>query len=176
DAIATGGAVAGLCPITEASLGDGIFDGVRYRASGGRYGVGSDSNIQIDAASELRLLEYSQRFRDRRRALMAEPDASTGVALWRAAAAGGAQACGRALGALAPGLRADLVTLDADHPALIGKSGEAALDSAIFATNALPVRDVLVGGRQVVAEGHHVARGLVKARFGAVMRKLLAAV
>jgi formimidoylglutamate deiminase len=175
DAIAASGAVAGLCPITEASLGDGIFDGVRYRASGGRYGVGSDSNIQIDAASELRLLEYSQRFRDRRRALMAEPDASTGVALWRAAAAGGAQACGRALGALAPGSRADLVTLDTDHPAIIGKSGEAALDSAIFATNALPVKDVFVGGRQVVADGRHVARGPVKARFGAVMRKLLAA-
>jgi formimidoylglutamate deiminase len=175
DAIAASGAVAGLCPITEASLGDGIFDGVRYAASGGRYGVGSDSNIQIDAASELRLLEYSQRFRDRRRARMAEADLSTGVALWRAAAAGGAQACGRALGALTPGLRADLVTLDADHPAIIGKTGEAALDSAIFAANTLPVRDVFVGGRQVVAEGRHPARATVKARFAAVMRKLLAA-
>jgi len=175
DAIAASGAVAGLCPITEASLGDGIFDGVRYRASGGRYGVGSDSNIQIDAGAELRLLEYSQRFRDRRRALMAEADASTGVALWRAAAVGGAQACGRALGGLAPGLRADLVTLDADHPALIGKAGEAALDSAIFGANSLPVADVFVGGRQVVAGGRHVAREPVKARFGAVMRKLLAA-
>lgn len=175
DAIAASGAVAGLCPITEASLGDGIFDGVRYRAGGGRYGVGSDSNIQIDAGAELRLLEYSQRFRDRRRALMAEADASTGVALWRAAAMGGAQACGRALGALAPGLRADLVTLDADHPAITGKTGEAALDGAIFAANALPVRDVFVGGRQVVAEGQHPARAAVKARFATVMRKLLAA-
>lgn len=174
-AIAASGAVAGLCPITEGSLGDGIFDGVRYRASGGRYGVGSDSNIQIDAGAELRLLEYSQRFRDRRRALMAEADASTGVALWRAAAAGGAQACGRALGALAPGLRADLVTLDAEHPALIGKTGETALDSAIFAANALPVKDVFVGGRQVVAEGRHPARAAIKVRFAAVMRKLLAA-
>lgn len=175
DVIAASGAVAGLCPITEASLGDGIFDGVRYRASGGRYGVGSDSNIQIDAASELRLFEYSQRFRDRRRALMAEQDASTGVALWQAAAAGGAQACGRSLGALAPGRRADLVTLDPDHPATIGKTREAALDSAIFATNALPVRDVFVGGQQVVAGGHHLAREPVKARFTAVMRKLLTA-
>jgi formimidoylglutamate deiminase len=175
DAIAASGAVAGLCPITEGSLGDGIFDGVRYRAANGRYGVGSDSNIQIDAGAELRLLEYSQRFRDRRRALMAEADASTGVALWRAAAAGGAQACGRALGALAPGLRADLVTLDYDDPAIIGKAGEAALDSAIFATNALPVRDVFVGGRRVVADGRHPARAAVKARFATVMRKLLAA-
>ena len=174
-AIAASGAVAGLCPITEASLGDGIFDGVRYAGAGGRFGVGSDSNIQIDAGSELRMLEYSQRLRDRRRARLAEADASTGVALWRAAAAGGAQACGRALGAFAPGLRADLVTLDGDHPALIGKMGEAALDSAIFAANALPVRDVFVGGRQVVVAGRHPARDAIKARFAVVMRKLLAA-
>ncbi|KRE18307.1 N-formimino-L-glutamate deiminase [Bosea sp. Root381] len=175
DAITASGAVAGLCPITEASLGDGIYDGVRYAGAGGRFGVGSDSNIQIDAGAELRLLEYSQRLRDRRRARLAEADASTGVALWRTAAAGGAQACGRALGALAPGMRADLVTLDADHPAIIGKTGEAALDSAIFATNALPVRDVFVGGRQVVAAGRHPAREAVRARFATVMRKLLAA-
>ena len=175
DALATSGAVAGLCPITEASLGDGIFDCVRYRNSGGRYGIGSDSNIQIDAGSELRLLEYSQRFRDRRRVLMAEQDASTGVGLWRMAAAGGAQACGRALGALSPGRRADLVTLDAEHPAIIGKTGAAALDSAIFAANALPVRDVFVGGRQVVADGRHPARAAVKARFAAVIRRLLGA-
>ena len=175
NAIAASGAVAGLCPITEASLGDGIFNGVRYRASGGAYGVGSDSNIQIDAGAELRLLEYAQRLRDRRRALMAEGEASTGVALWSAAATGGSQACGRALGALAPGLRADLVTLDPDHPALIGKAGEAALDSAIFATNALPVRDVVVGGRHLVSEGRHRGRDRVRSRFGAVMRKLMAA-
>ncbi|WP_298922670.1 formimidoylglutamate deiminase, partial [uncultured Bosea sp.] len=96
--IALSGAVAGLCPITESSLGDGIFDGVRYAQAGGAYGVGSDSNIQIDAGSELRQLEYSQRLRDRRRALFAEETASTGLALWQGACAGGARACGRAIG------------------------------------------------------------------------------
>jgi len=107
DGIARSGAVAGLCPITESSLGDGIFDGIRYAQAGGAYGVGSDSNIQIDAGSELRQLEYSQRLRDRRRALFAEEKASTGLALWQAACAGGARACGRAIGAIAPGHRAD---------------------------------------------------------------------
>jgi formimidoylglutamate deiminase len=175
DAIAASGAVAGLCPITESSLGDGIFDGLRYRDAGGRFGVGSDSNIQIDAGAELRQLEYSQRLRDRRRALMAEADASTGVALWRASALGGAQACGRSIGRIAPGCRADLVTLDGDHPALIGKAGEAALDSAVFAANALPLRDVFVGGRRVVADGRHLAREAVRERFATVMRKLLGA-
>jgi formiminoglutamate deiminase len=173
DGIAASGAVAGLCPITESSLGDGIFDGVRYAAAGGRFGVGSDSNIQIDAGAELRQLEYSQRLRDRGRALLARGDASTGLALWQGACAGGAQACGRAIGAIAPGCRADFVTLDADHPALVGKSGEAVLDSAIFATNALPLHAVFVGGRRLVEDGRHHAREPVRARFAATMRKLL---
>ena len=175
DAMALSGAVAGLCPITESSLGDGIFDGVRYRDSDGAFGVGSDSNIQIDAGAELRQLEYSQRLRDRRRALFAEEGVSTGHALWQSACSGGARACGRSLGWIAPGFRADIVTLDADHPAILGKSGEHALDSAIFAANALPLRDVFVGGRRRVAEGRHVVRDTVRARFGTVMRRLLSA-
>ncbi|TCR61380.1 formimidoylglutamate deiminase [Bosea sp. BK604] len=173
DAIARSGAVAGLCPITESNLGDGIFDGVRYRAAAGRFGVGSDSNVQIDAGAELRQLEYSQRLRDRRRSLLAEQQASTGLALWRNACAGGAQACGRAIGEIKVGSRADLVTLDLDHPALVGKAGEAALDSAIFAANALPLRDVLVGGRRVVSDGRHLAGAAIAKRFGVVMRRLL---
>jgi formiminoglutamate deiminase len=175
DGIASSGAVAGLCPITESSLGDGIFDGIRYAQAGGAYGVGSDSNIQIDAGSELRQLEYSQRLRDRRRALFAEEKASTGLALWQAACAGGARACGRVIGAIAPGHRADFITLDTDHPALVGRSGAEAIDSAIFAANAMPLRDVVVGGRRVVAEGRHLARDSVRTRFAGVMRRLLAA-
>ena len=174
DGIARSGAIAGLCPITEASLGDGIFDGIRYAQAGGAYGVGSDSNIQIDAGSELRLLEYSQRLRDRRRALFAEEGVSTGLALWQAACAGGATACGRAIGRIAVGHRADFVTLDSDHPALVGRSGAEAVDSAIFAANALPLRDAVVGGRSVVVDGRHVARDSVRTRFAAVMRRLLA--
>jgi len=175
DGIARSGAVAGLCPITESSLGDGIFDGVRYRAAGGAFGVGSDSNIQIDAGAELRQLEYSQRLRDRRRALFAEEQVSTGLALWQAACDGGARACGRSIGRIAPGCRADFITLDTDHPALVGRSGAEAVDSAIFAANAMPLRDVVVGGRRVVAEGRHIARDSVRARFAGVMRRLLAA-
>ncbi len=173
DGIARSGAVAGLCPITESSLGDGIFDGVAYAAAGGALGIGSDSNIQIDAGSELRQLEYSQRLRDRRRALFATPEASSGTALWQAACAGGAKACGRAIGAIAPGHRADLVTLDCDHPALVGRGGEALLDSAIFAANALPIAEVRVGGHLLVSGGRHHAREPVARRFAGVMRKLL---
>lgn len=174
DAMALSGAVAGLCPITEANLGDGIFDGVRYREKGGRIGVGSDSNVEIGAGGELRMLEYSQRLRDRRRALWAEGGVSAGLRLWQDACAGGAQACGRAVGAIAAGARADLVTLDPEHPALLGKTGDFAIDSALFAAPSLPVRDVIVGGKPVVSAGRHIDRARIAARYGRVIRDLVA--
>jgi formimidoylglutamate deiminase len=174
DAIARSGAVAGLCPITEASLGDGIFDGVAFAEAGGRYGVGSDSNIQIGAAAELRQLEYSQRLRDRRRARLAPPLGSVGASLCRAALAGGAQASGRALGAIAPGLRGDLVTLDIDHPSMVGREGHALLDSAIFAAPEWPVAEVRVGGRLMVEGGRHVHAQSIRQRYVSVMRRVLA--
>ncbi|WP_298922716.1 amidohydrolase family protein, partial [uncultured Bosea sp.] len=95
--------------------------------------------------------------------------------LWQGACAGGARACGRAIGAIAPGHRADFITLDTDHPALVGRGGAEAVDSAIFAANALPLRDVVVGGRSVVRDGRHSARDSVRGRFAAVMRRLLSA-
>lgn len=174
DAIARSGAVAGLCPITEANLGDGIFDGVRFREQDGRIGVGSDSNVEIGAGGELRMLEYSQRLRDRRRALWAEAGLSAGLRLWQDACAGGAQACGRSIGAIAPGHRADLVTLDVEHPAIVGKAGDFVLDSAIFAAPALPVAEVIVGGKPVVSGGRHIDRARIAARYGQVIRNLVA--
>jgi formiminoglutamate deiminase len=174
DGIAASGAVAGLCPVTEANLGDGIFDGVAFAEAGGCYGVGTDSNVQIGVAAELRQFEYSQRLRDRRRARLAPVDGSVGMALYRAALAGGARASGRAVGAIAAGCRADLVTIDTDHPALVGRSGEALLDSAIFAARELPVREVRVGGRLMVERGHHVHAVAIRQRFASVMRRVLA--
>lgn len=173
DAIAASGAVAGLCPITEANLGDGIFDGVDYVAAGGAFGVGSDSNIQIGAGSELRQFEYSQRLRDRRRARLAPAGGSVGAFLYRAALAGGARASGRRLGAIAPGLRADLVTLDLGHPAFAGRMGTDLLDSAIFGVSELPISEVRVGGRLVVERGRHVHGATIRKRFASVMRGVL---
>jgi formiminoglutamate deiminase len=172
--LAGSGAVAGLCPVTEGNLGDGFFDGVAYREEGGRLGVGTDSNVEIGVGPELRGLEYSQRLRDERRGRMAAPGASVGRTLYGAALAGGAQACGRAIGALAPGHRADLVTLDGEHPSLVGRSGEALIDSAIFAAAQMPVAEVRVGGRLVVAEGRHLSRAPIAQRYRETMRRLLA--
>ncbi len=171
-ALAATGAVAGLCPITEASLGDGVFDGVRWRGAGGRFGVGSDSNIRIALAEELRSLEYSQRLRDRVRAALATPDVSTGRALFSGALAGGAQAAGRRSGAIMPGLWADLLALDASHPDLAGLSADRLLDAWIFAAGDGAVREVWAAGRHVVREGRHVARTAITARYRSVRIRL----
>lgn len=158
-------AVAGLCPITEADLGDGIPPAVAFREAGGIYGIGSDSNVFISAAAELRLLEQSQRLVDRARNRLAEPPRSTGRSIFDAAVAGGARALGREAAGLVAGAPADLVVLDGDHPALFGRDGDALLDSWIFAAATSPVRDVWAFGRHVVAEGRHRARSTVEATF-----------
>ncbi len=174
-ALAHTGAVAGLCPITEANLGDGIFDGMRWRAAGGRVGVGSDSNIRIAQAEELRLLDYTQRLRDHGRAMWADDTRSTGRALLQDAAAGGAQAAGRDAGAIAPGLRADLTALDTTAVDLEGRVGDALLDAWIFAGDDRLVTDVWSAGRHCVSEGRHIARPAIEARYRSVMRRLVGA-
>lgn len=171
-ALARSGAVAGLCPITEASLGDGIFDGARYLSHGGRFGVGSDSNIRISLVEELRGFEYSQRLRDRARAVLATPTQSTGRVLWQGAATGGAQAAGRDSGAIAPGLWADLVALDERHPDLEGRDGDMTLDTLVFAADHRAMRHVWAAGRHVVKDGAHVHRNEIVARFRDVLRQL----
>ncbi|MEM7743568.1 MAG: formimidoylglutamate deiminase [Pseudomonadota bacterium] len=167
------GAVAGLCPITEANLGDGIFEGAAYRASGGRFGVGSDANVRIALAEELRTLEYGQRLRDRARSVLAGPG-STGRALFEAACSGGAQALGRGAGAIRAGEWADLVALDGDALALAGLGGDTRLDAWLFAGDDTLVRDVWSAGRHMVRDGRHVGRGPVEVRFREVLARLRA--
>lgn len=171
-ALAQSGAVAGLCPITEANLGDGIFDGVRFAGAGGRWGVGSDSNVRISLAEELRLFEYSQRLRDRGRAMLADEARSTGRVLWEGAVAGGAMAAGRASGAIAAGAVADLVALDMESLHLVGREGDEILDAFVFAGNDRLVAEVWSAGRPIVTGGRHVAREGVARRFRAVMAGL----
>jgi len=173
--LAASGAVAGLCPITEANLGDGAFNARAYLDAGGRFGVGSDSNVSIGAADELRQLEYSQRLAARSRNVLARPGGSTGRALLDAALIGGAQALARPSGSLAVGGRADFLTLDADHPTLAGRSGDAILDAWIFSAGNALVDCVWSGGRKVVRGGRHASRDKIGARFAATMRRLCAA-
>ena len=169
-AMAASGAVAGLCPLTEANLGDGIFDGVNFLAAGGRYGIGSDSNIELDAPGELKMLEYSQRLRDRGRNLLPPAEgASTGRALYDAALAGGAQALGRRIGALAAGHRADIVVLDAGHPDIALARGDRWLDAYILVAGKPAIDRVIIGGETLVEGGRHRARDELAARYRAAL-------
>lgn len=169
--LAATGAVAGLCPLTEANLGDGIFDGMRWQGVGGRYGVGSDSNVRISLREELQMLEYSQRLAHRGRAMLASDAQSTGRVIYTAACAGGAQAAGRAAGAIRVGDWADLLRLDTSGD-LGARAGDAILDTFIFAGHDRMVADLWSAGRHIVQGGRHVARDRVAARFGRVMARL----
>lgn len=168
--------VAGLCPITEANLGDGIFNGPDFLSCGGRFGIGSDSNVLVGVADELRQLEYAQRLHAHQRNVMSRGDgASTGRALYEAAAFGGSAALGGSAAVLAPGAAADIISLDAAHPALLERHGDRVLDAWIFAARTSPVDCVWVGGRKWVEAGRHRAREPIVARYRRCFARLLAA-
>ena len=164
-ALARSGAVAGLCPITESSLGDGIFDAVRWMDNGGATAIGSDSNIRISLSEELRTLDYSQRLRDGTRAALASPDKSTGRRLFDAVLKGGAQASGRRTGRIEVGLWGDMFALDTASEHLWGREKDTALDSWIFAGDDRLVSDVWSAGRHMVTGGRHTKRAQIVAVY-----------
>lgn len=172
--IARSGATVGLCPITEANLGDGIFPAGAYLDAGGRFGIGSDSNVLIDSAEELRLLEYGQRLLHRGRNMLArQAGEATGAALHARALAGGATALG-VQGGIALGLPADIVSLDPDHPALLARSGDAMTDSFIFAAGRPAIDCVWRHGIRLVQGGRHRQRDAIVRTYRAVLEKLIA--
>ena len=168
--LAASGATAGLCPITEANLGDGLFPAATYLGRGGAFGIGSDSNVLIDLAEEIRLLEYGQRLTKRRRGLL-----GSGADLFRGAEAGGARALGVACSGLQVGASADVVSLAAGHPALAGKQGDALLDAWIFAARGGAVDTVWRRGVKVVEAGRHVRAEAIGARYRATLAGVQAA-
>jgi formiminoglutamate deiminase len=168
--LAGSGAVVGLCPVTEANLGDGIFPGPAFAEAGGRYGIGTDSNIRISVAEELRQLEYAQRLGNEQRNVMASGPGSTGRALLEHTIAGGNQALGVGPRGIAVGAPADIVSLrsgvwEGDDPDTI-------LDAWIFASG-VEVDTVWVSGEPIVQESRHRNRDEVAARFGTAMRDLV---
>jgi formiminoglutamate deiminase len=164
--LAASGATAGLCPITEANLGDGLFPAAGY---GGSFGIGSDSNVLIDLAEELRLLEYGQRLHRQARSVL-----GSGAALFARALAGGAKALGTAA-SIAVGAPADIVSLCADHPSLAGRSGAALIDGWIFAARGGAVDCVWRHGAKVVEAGRHVRGEAIRARFRRTLKRILSA-
>ena len=173
-ALAASGAVAGLCPITEADLGDGVFPGGPFLAAGGRFGVGTDSNVRITFSGELHLLEYGQRLVERRRNVLASAGESSGRALFERTLEGGALALGRESGAIEPGRVADLLTLDTTNLEFHGLDGDDLLDGWIFSAPGSMVGEVWSAGRQTVDQGRHVAREAVTARYRNAVDALVA--
>lgn len=171
--LANSGAVAGLCPTTEANLGDGLFNATEYINQNGAWGIGSDSHISVSPVEELRWLEYGQRLLHHSRNELADgPDRSTGRYLWSHGARFGHRACGHRAGVLASGYRADVIVLDSQHPLLAERTGDALIDSFIFSGNQNVVRDVFIGGRQVITHGRHAAEENIEQRFVATLKEL----
>ncbi|MFG6592546.1 formimidoylglutamate deiminase [Sulfitobacter sp. 1A12157] len=173
-AMARSGAVAGLCPVTEANLGDGPFNGPGYLGAGGRFGIGSDSNVLISLTEELRMLEYSQRLRDLARNVMVAGEGSVGAALYTGAARGGAQAVGRGRGEIALGEWADLVAIDSQDPALCALRPDQLLDGLAFAAKDRVVTDLWSAGRHAVTGGRHRQRDRIVADYRRTMAEVMA--
>jgi formimidoylglutamate deiminase len=174
-ALAASGAIAGLCPITEASLGDGIFPAHAFLGAGGRFGIGTDSNVLVGVTDELRQLEYGQRLKHRERNVLSDgPGVSTGRRLFDDALAGGAQALAQPVTGLQAGARADIVTLDMTHPSLAGRRNDAVLDGWIFAGRSDAIDSVWAGGIQVVTQGRHHLRDRARAGFNSAVKRLVA--
>ncbi|MDN3652447.1 formimidoylglutamate deiminase [Thalassotalea ponticola] len=171
--IVDAGAVAGICPTTEANLGDGIFPTTEFISKGGRVAIGSDSHISVSAIEELRLLEYAQRLVRQQRAILADNQTpSVGQFLWHHTAQAGALSTSSNSGELAVGKQADLIVLSNERNSLFANSTKHLLDSVVFASQASPIKDVMVNGQWVVRDGKHAQEQQVADRFATVLQDL----
>ncbi len=172
--VADSGATVAICPTTEANLGDGLFPLKAYLDAGGAFGIGSDSQSSVSPIEELRWLEYGQRLASHHRNIAVQADSSSvGETLLRRTLASGANATGQPVGRLAQGDFADWLVLDTDAAQLAGMTPGDAIDRWIFSGNRNLVRDVHVGGKQVVAEGRHRAREAIAAQYRKAIKTLL---
>jgi formimidoylglutamate deiminase len=169
------GAVAGICPTTEANLGDGLFNLPDYIKEKGRFGIGTDSNVSVSVIEELRTLEYGQRLlRQERAVAKTQTQPSVGASLYQMALAGGAQALGRPVGSIEAGKRADFIAIDPNVPSLLCRKNDLILDSMIFAGNLNPIRHVIAGGQHVVQDFKHIAEERILKEYVKTIKTLMA--
>ena len=172
-AVAATGAVVGLCPTTEANLGDGIFPMGELLAAGGAFAIGSDSHVSLSPIEELRWLEYQARLVRRQRGVLTADGASGGALLWQRACTAGARVTGRPVGELAVGKRADVLVLDLSSSLLAARSDTSIIDTFVFSGTSESVRDVMVGGRWLVQDRRHFAETAVAAGYKRALQKML---
>jgi formimidoylglutamate deiminase len=171
---ARSGATAGICPTTEADLGDGLFRLSDWLQAGGAFAVGSDSNVRVSAMEELRWLEYGARLATQRRNVLSSGQQTCGRVAWQRAALAGARALDQPAGQLAPGCRADLVELDTHHPLLAGLDGDDLLQAAVFGAGRSCIRSVWIAGHCLVKSGEHCNEAELKRSFDQTIRELRA--
>ena len=175
---AASGAIVGICPLTEATMGDGFFPLVEYAGGGGKWGIGTDSHYCASIGEELRILECGKRLELRRRNVLARPGGGiashTGRTLFDQAIAGGEAASRQGAGALVPGRRADLVMVDGNADGLLGHGPATALDAFTLGGTDNPIRDVMVGGRWTIREGRHESEAKIRKAYVGAMAKLAA--
>lgn len=174
EALAASGAVAVLCPSTEANLGDGLFPLHHYLVSGGRIAIGSDSHISINPFEELRWLEYGQRLATQSRNIVSLRESHVGKELFLRALEGGASAAGQGTRGIETGAPADLVVLSDDDPMLAGHDDESRLDALVFSGYPLPVERVMVGGSWRVVDMQHVERDRARRRYARALEAVRA--
>jgi formimidoylglutamate deiminase len=166
------GAIAGICPTTEANLGDGIFPTTEFLNEQGTFAIGSDSQISVDPIEELRWLEYAQRLIKQQRAILATKEqSSVGLNLWQRAAAGGAQSTNSNTGDLSIGKQADLLVLDANQTKMFAHDEHNILDSMIFASQKNPIQDVMVNGQWVIEGGEHRQEHICAQNFSKLLKQ-----
>lgn len=171
---ARSGAIAGLCPVTEANLGDGVFKLSTWLEAGGKFGIGSDSHISVDTVEELRWLEYGQRLTRQQRNVLASDNISTGNRLFSHAGAGGARAVGNKSGVLEENAPADIIVLDSSAAVFAGQTRDTFVDSWVFSGNAPVVSDVFAAGRHVVQNRTHINERTILGRYKKTMERLIA--
>ncbi|MBA3604934.1 MAG: formimidoylglutamate deiminase [Acidimicrobiia bacterium] len=138
------------CPTTERDLADGIGPWRALDDAGARLTIGSDSHAVIDALEEARGVELHERLRTSERGHHRPAD------LLQMAGRNGHLSLGWPdAGVIAPGALADLTTVGLDSVRTVGADESSALATVVFAATAADVRHVVVGGRVVVADGHH---------------------
>jgi formimidoylglutamate deiminase len=182
-ALGRSGATVCACPTTERNLGDGIVPADQFFDQGVPVCLGTDSHAQIDLFEDARELEYHLRLQRMERAVLSGGPAGEGALpdgrasalaakLFDCATLNGANSIGATSGNIEPGRPADFFAVDLNDPSIAGASPDDLLASIVFSLSRSAVREVVVGGNQIIAEGRHPDQDRIVERFNALQQKL----